>query len=188
MKAGERMRRTVGTARDRTGVQREAVSDTLQIVTFSVGDEEFGLDINAITEAIRPLTVTALPHMPPFIEGVINLRETIIPVVDLRKRFGLPGGRSDSRKTRMVITKGALPAGANGVPALLGLVVDGVREVMHIPRIQVDSAPAAATGRGAEFIAGVARSAGRLVILIDISKILSRDERTALAEAGNVHP
>jgi purine-binding chemotaxis protein CheW len=160
-----------------------AAAGSLQIVTFPVGNEEFGLDIGAITEVIRPLPVTALPHMPPFIEGVINLRDRIIPVVDLRKRFGVPGARSAPRKARMIITRGALPAGGR-----LGLMVDGVREVMHVPGGQIERAPEAATGQGADFIAGVARTAGGLVILLDITKVLSREERTALAEAGNGDP
>ena len=161
---------------------------TVQVVTFPVGDEEFGLDISAITEAIRPLPITALPHMPPFIEGVINLRDRIIPVVDLRKRFGISGTRSDPRKSRMIITRGALAAGSGGARSLLGLVVDGVREVMHVPRTQIERAPEAATGHGAVFIAGVAKTRDGLVILLDIAKILSREERAALAEAGDVHP
>lgn len=171
-----------------SGPVRGSAGESQQVVTFSVGDEEFGLDIGVITEAVRPLPITALPHMPPFIEGVINLREMIIPVVDLRKRFGLPGGRSEPRKVRMIITRGAFPSAARGDRSLLGLVVDSVREVIHIPRSSIEPAPAAATGRGAGFIAGVARSTGRLIILLDIVKILSGEERTALAEASDVHP
>lgn len=165
-----------------------AAPASLQIVTFSVGDEEFGLDISSITEAIRPLKITALPHMPAFVEGMINLRGMIIPVVDLRKRFGLPGGRSDTKKTRMIITRGALPGAAAGSRSLLGLVVDGVREVTHILKSQIEPAPEAARGKGAEFISGVAKTGERLVILIDITRILSREERAALVEAGDVHP
>ena len=74
-----------------------------------------------------------------------------------------------------------------GVPGLLGLVVDGVRDVMHIPVAQVEQAPDAARGRGTAFLAGVAKAADRLIILLDISKILTGEERAALAEAGDVH-
>lgn len=158
----------------------------LQVVTFPVGAEEYGLDIAAITEAIRPLPITALPHMPAFVEGVINLRGTIIPMVDLRKRFGLPVSAVPQKKTRMLITRGAVP-GAGGGPGLLGLVVDGVRDVMHIPLTQIEKAPDAARGRGTAFLAGVAKAADRLVILLDVSKILTGEERAALAEAGDGH-
>jgi purine-binding chemotaxis protein CheW len=184
MVAGPRSSATSGKQRDRTMDAQAAAAGSLQIVTFPVGNEEFGLDISVITEVIRPLPITALPHMPPFIEGVINLRDRIIPLVDLRKRFGVTGSRSDSRKARMIISRGALP----GSGGRLGLVVDGVREVMHVPRGRIDRAPEAATGRGADFIAGVARTSGGLVILLDITKVLSREERAALAEAGNGDP
>jgi len=188
MAGGSRLGRVPGRDQAGRGAAAAAAEGTRQIVTFPVGKEEFGLDIGAITEAIRPLPVTALPHMPPFIEGVINLRERIIPIVDLRKRFGIAGTRSDPRKSRMIITRGALPRRSGGGERLLGLVVDGVRDVMQISRAQVEQAPEAATGQGAEFIAGVAKTRSGLVILLDITRILSREERAALAEAEHGHP
>ena len=160
---------------------------TAQIVTFLVGREEYGLDIGAITEALRPLKITPLPHMPRFIEGVIDLRGMIIPVVDLRKRFGLTDILNDPRKMRMIIIRGALPGAAGGAADLLGLVVDGVREVLHVPERQIGPAPEAATGPQAGFIAGMAKVMDRLVIIIDVKRILSGEERKALAEAGDVH-
>ena len=166
-----------------------AVGDaTAQIVTFQVGQEEFGLNIDVITEALRPLKITPLPHMPRFIEGVINLRGMIIPVVDLRKRFGLTNIQNDPRKMRMIITRGAVHGGAGAAQGLLGLVVDTVREVLHVPAREIGPAPEAATGGQAGFIAGVAKVADRLVIILDIGKVLSGEERTALTEAGHVHP
>lgn len=171
-----------------TKKKKTAVAEELaQIVTFYVGQEEFGLDIGAITEAIRPLPVTPLPRMPRFVEGVINLRGLIIPVVDLRKRFGLTEIRNNPRKMRMIIIRGAL-RGADGQQRPLALVVDSVREVLHVPLRQIEPAPAAATGDQAGFIGGVAKAMDRLIIIIDITRILSGEERTALAEAGNVHP
>jgi purine-binding chemotaxis protein CheW len=152
-----------------------------------VGREEFGLDIGVITEALRPLRITPLPHMPRFIEGVINLRGMIIPVVDLRKRFGLTDIQSDPRKSRMIITSGALQGGGGGPEDLLGLVVDSVREVLLLSARQIEAAPEAATGDQAGFIAGVAKVADRLVIVLDIGRILSGAERAELAEASDVH-
>jgi len=161
-----------------------AAEEAAQFVTFRVGAEEYGLDINAIAEVIRPLKITPLPRMPEFIEGVINLRGAIIPVVDLRKRFDLKTIQDDPRKMRMMITKGALHSAAGKARGLLGLVVDGVKEVIHLPQEQIEPAPEAATGRNADFISGMGKAAGRLIILLDVSKILSREERAALAEAG----
>ena len=168
--------------------KKTAVAEEIaQIVTFDVGQEEFGLDIGTITEAIRPLPITPLPRMPQFVEGVVNLRGIIIPVVDLRKRFGLTDIRSNPRKMRMIIIRGAVD-GTQGPQKLLALVVDAVREVIHIPLRQIEPAPAAATGVQAGFIGGVAKAMDRLIVIIDITKILSGAERTALAEADNVHP
>jgi purine-binding chemotaxis protein CheW len=160
--------------------------ETLQIVTFRVGTEEFGLAIGSIMEVIRPLPTTPLPHMPQFVEGVINLRGMIIPIVDLRRRFGMPPVSGNQSKIRMLITRGAVPGDAS-IQGMLGLVVDGVREVLHIPAATIGPAPGAAKGSGTEFIAGVVKAVDRLIILIDITKVLNREERAALAEAGDVN-
>jgi len=158
----------------------------VQLVTFKVGDEEYGLDIQCITEVVRPLKVTPLPQMMEFIEGVVNLRGTIIPIVDLRKRFALSRIVDNPRKMRMLITKGAIPGAAGTTPeALLGLVVDGVQEVLYIPGKDIESTPEAAKGQYAGFITGMGKVGDRLIILIDITKILSQQERSALAEAGH---
>ncbi len=162
-----------------------AVEESVQLVTFQIGAEEFGLDIRSIAEVVRPLHITALPRMPEFIEGVINLRGTIIPVVDLRKRFGLEVAAGPAKKVRMLITRGAVRGPGGAGADLLGLVVDGVREVLHIPRHQIDPAPAAARGPLSDFIGGVGKAGDRLVILVDITKILSPQEWEALTEAGD---
>jgi len=165
--------------------KKTAVTDDAeQLVTFLVGDEEYGLDINAITEVVRPLKITPLPKMPAFIEGVINLRGVIIPIVDLRNRFEVRAGAGDPRKMRMVITRGAVAGSAGPSRGLLGLVVDRVDEVIFVPKKDIDPAPEAAKGSSADFIAGMGKVGSRLIILLDIARILSREERAALAEAG----
>ncbi len=161
------------------------VDDTVQLVTFQVGAEEYGIDINAITEVIRPLKVTPLPKMPAFVEGVINLRGVIIPVVDLRRRFEQATIANDPRKMRMVITRGAVRGAGGKSPDLLGLVVDRVDEVVFIPKKDIEPAPEAATGANADFVTGMGKMGNRLIILLDIARILSRQERAALAEVGN---
>lgn len=159
--------------------------EMLQLVIFRVGTEDYGLDINAITEVVRPLKITPLPKMPAFIEGVINLRGVILPVVDLRSRFELHKIVNNPRKMRMIITRGAVSGSRSAAGGLLGLVVDSVDEVTDIPKKDIDRAPEAATGRNAEFISGMGKIGDRLIILLDITKILSSQERVALAEAGN---
>jgi purine-binding chemotaxis protein CheW len=164
------------------------VDDVVQFVTFQVGDEEYGVDIRRITEVIRPIKIKPLPRMPEFIEGVINLRGMIIPIVDLRKRFALSRIVDNPRKMRMLITKGAIPGASGAGRELLGLVVDNVQEVLHINRKDIESAPQAARGQHAGFITGMGKISDRLIILIDSSMILSQQERSALAEASHDGP
>lgn len=166
--------------KDRKAIKAPVQEDQLQLVTFQVGSEEYGLDINAISEVIRPLKITTLPKMPDFIEGVINLRGLIIPVVDLRRRFELRGEAGNQRTVRMIITKGAVQGAAGG---LLGLIVDRVSEVVHLPVRDIAAAPEAARGRNTDFIRGMGKLAERLIILLDIGRILSQQERRELAEA-----
>ena len=157
--------------------------DTIDLVTFQVGDEEYGVDIRRITEVVRPLKITPLPGMPEFIEGVVNLRGVIIPIVDLRKRFALSRIAENPRKKRMLITKGALHGALGASGDLIGVVVDSVDEVLHIRKQEIEPAPVAARGQHAEFITGMGKIGDRLVTLIDITKILNVQERSALAEA-----
>ncbi len=173
------MKNTTAKGRTATGV----AEDAFQLVTFEVGSAEYGLHISAITEVIRPLKITPLPRMPEFIEGVVNLRGVIIPIVDLRKRFGITDIRNNQRKMRMLITKGAIHPAERGGTGLLGLVVDEVREVLFVPRKDIDAAPEAARGERVDFITGMGKVGERLIILLDISKILSQQERSQLAEA-----
>lgn len=162
---------------DKADKKRPAAEDAVQVVTFHVGGEDYGIGIDAVAEVIRPLPITPLPRMPEFVEGVINLRGTIIPVVDLRRRFGVKGVSLDLRKTRMMIIKGAAARG------LLGFVVDGVREVTTVSSRDVDVVPEAARGPGSEFISGMAKLGDRLLILLNTAAILSKEERAALMEA-----
>lgn len=158
------------------------VENTMQIVTFQVGAEEYGLDIKSITEIIRPLKITPLPRMPEFIEGVINLRGMIIPVVDLRRRFSVGQASHNARTVRIIIIKGAVSGTPGGGRELLGLVVEAVNEVLSMPHKNIEPAPASAVGREAAFITGMGKVGERLIILLDITRILSQQERSALAE------
>jgi purine-binding chemotaxis protein CheW len=175
----------MGSALHREKKIAATVENTVQLVTFRVGSEEYGLDINTITEVIRPLKITLLPRMPKFIEGVINLRGVIIPIVDLRKRFALAEIHNEPRKMRMLIIKGAIPAAKRRGKELLGLVVDGVQEVLHVPREEIAPPPGAATGEHTDFISGMGKVGERLIIIVDIARILSQQESSALEEADN---
>jgi purine-binding chemotaxis protein CheW len=174
--------------KDKKAKQTVAADETLQLISFQVGTEMYGLDIKSISEIVRPHSITPLPRMPEFIEGVINLRGAIIPIVDLRKRFALATVYDNPKKMRMIIMRGAAGGTAGSGKELLGLMVDGVNEVLHILKKDIEPAPKAARGANADFITGMGKMAGQLIILLDITRILSQQERAALAEADNAEP
>lgn len=151
--------------------EKEAGRQEIQLACFRVGDVYYALDILRIREIIRPQKLTPIPRAPEFVEGVINLRGAVIPVIDLRKRFGLAGSGND-RKTRVIIC--ALTG------RLVGLVVDEVAEVRRYTRQEIQPAPHYLKGRGAELFLGVGRRNDDLVMVLDLERILTSDERLNL--------
>ncbi|MEK6791533.1 MAG: chemotaxis protein CheW [Deltaproteobacteria bacterium] len=149
--------------------------EVLQLVTFRLGQEEFSLDILKVQEIIRHMELTRVPRSPDFVEGVINLRGRVIPVLDLRKRFGLPDAE-DTSATRIIVVE------VEGVT--VGLKVDGVSEVLRINADTVEPPPALVTNIESDYIKGVGKLDNRLLILLDVSKILSRSEKDALGKAA----
>ncbi len=154
--------------------------DALQLVAFTAGGGEYALDIMRIKEIVNPVRITQVPKAPPFVEGVIELRGAILPIIDLRKRFELPIGPA-TRSTKFIIT--TIEAG--GKRMIVGLVVDGVSEPLRVPRAEVRPAPALAHGDAAYF-AGVVRrriagAEDRIVMVVDIDAILSSREKSSLA-------
>ncbi len=145
--------------------------ELLQLVTFRLGNEEFSLDILRVQEIIRHMELTRVPRTPDFVDGVINLRGRVIPVLDLRKRFGLA---SDERtnETRIIVV--------DVDNKTVGLKVDAVSEVLRLPADTVEPAPAIVTGAESDYIKGVGKLDGRLLILLDVEKILTKTERDAL--------
>ena len=145
--------------------------DLLQLVSFKIGSEEFALDILKIQEIIRTVEVTKVPRAPHFVEGVINLRGKVIPIIDLRKRFGLPSIET-TKNTRIVVV--------DIDNKVVGLVVDGVSEVLRLPASTIEPPPPMLAGIDSDYISGVGKLDDRLLILLEISKVLSQDESAAL--------
>ncbi|MBI4688649.1 MAG: purine-binding chemotaxis protein CheW [Nitrospirae bacterium] len=139
----------------------------LQLVAFKIGKELFGVGIESIREIVRFPDITEVPDAPAFLEGVINLRGKIVPVIDLRKRLRL-GGEENTRSTRVLITEN----GRN----MIGLHVDSVSEVLKIQPDDIEEPPEMVSAIGVEYITGVAKVAERLVILLDLKKILSVED------------
>jgi purine-binding chemotaxis protein CheW len=134
----------------------------LQFVSFRVDKEEFGLDILRVQEIIRVQQLTRVPNAPNFIDGVINLRGRVIPIVGLRKRFGLPG-LADDRETRIIVVEMK--------EAVLGFTVDAVSEVVRVPSERIDPVPRLAGG-GREYVSGVGKIGDHLLILLDIDRLM----------------
>jgi purine-binding chemotaxis protein CheW len=134
----------------------------LQVVSFKIGNEEFGLDILRVHEIIRVQDLTRVPNSPDFVDGVINLRGKVIPVISLRKRFGLQEQVHD-KDTRIVVLEIQ--------SMVLGLIVDSVSEVLRIPANTV--APPPRLGKiEREFVSGVGKLENRLMILLDVDRIM----------------
>jgi purine-binding chemotaxis protein CheW len=150
---------------------RQAAVPQVQLVTFRVGGEEFGLDVFQVHEILRYTEPTPVPKAPAFVEGVLDVRGALIPVIDLRKRFEVPHVAYDD-DTRIVLV--------DFQGERLGLVVDAVTEVLRAPETAVTPPPAYFKGLAAEFLRGIVRLEGRLVVLLDLEKILSSQERMAL--------
>jgi purine-binding chemotaxis protein CheW len=147
----------------------------VQLVTFKVGGEEFGLDVFQVHEILRFQAPTSVPRAPKFVEGVLDVRGTLVPIVDLRRRFETVQARADD-DTRIVVVDHA--------GERLGLVVDSVTEVLRAPETAVTPPPSYIRGLAAEYLRGIVRLGERLVILLELEKILSSEERIALQEAG----
>jgi purine-binding chemotaxis protein CheW len=146
----------------------------LQIVIFRIGAEEFGLDVFTVHEILRYQAVTPVPRAPEFVEGVIDVRGALVPVIDLRRRFEVEVPDVDS-DTRIVLVQFG--------GERLGLIVNAVSEVLRIPETAVADPPQYFHGLAAEYIRGIARLPERLVILLDVERVLSSQERIALENA-----
>ena len=142
-------------------------NELLQLVTFNIGEEEFGIDILKVQEIIRTMAITKVPNSPPHVEGVINLRGKVIPVIDLRSRFNMEYRPHDSQ-TRIIVLE------IHGM--IVGFVVDGVSEVLRIQSNTVEPPPAVVAGIESEYIKGVGKLDDRLLILLDLDKLVSMEE------------
>lgn len=144
-----------------------------QLVVFQLGGETYGVDINWVHEIIRMQAITRLPRTPHFIEGVINLRGRIIPVIDLRKRFGLPLGEETQNSRIMVVELAGVT---------VGMIVDAVSEVLRLPAESIEPPPPVMQGIDTAYLQGVGKWEERLVILLDLERVLYRGEQEQLRE------
>lgn len=146
-----------------------------QLVVFELAGENYGIDISAVEGIIKMQPITKMPQAPMFVEGVINLRGVVVPVIDLRKRFGLPAleHSADTRIVNVFMGK-----------AKIGMIVDGVSEVLRIPEEAIEPTPAMVSTVNTSFIRGIAKLDNRLVTLLDLDKILSAEEQASISRTA----
>lgn len=146
-----------------------------QVVSFRLANEEYCLDIMRVQEINLMGEITEIPEVPPYIRGLINLRGKVIPIVDLRKRFRLQAADS-SEQTRIIVV--------NADQNIFGIVVDAVSEVLRIDAGQIESPPAGLVGLDQACIKGLVKMDDKIMILLNIDRILSHDDRAGVAGSG----
>lgn len=142
-----------------------------QLVVFRLHNEEFGVEITDVREIVKPRHITRLPHVADYIEGVTNLRGEVIPVICLRKRFGLEP-QEETQDTRIIMLE--IDDG------MVGFIVDAVTETLRLPEDAIDPPPSNIAGLRADYLAGVGKIDDRLLILLEVDKILSSQEKIEL--------
>ncbi|MCI3943708.1 chemotaxis protein CheW [Pseudomonas syringae] len=157
-----------------------AVEEEAQYLTFMLGGEMFAIGILGIKEIIEYGSLTVVPMMPSFVRGVINLRGAVVPVVDLSARFGRQNSDITRRSCVIIIEAST----EDGQPQDIGLLVDNVSAVLEIPASQIEPPPNFGARIRADFISGMAKVDGKFVIVLEVERVLSIDEMSSLAAAG----
>ncbi len=146
-----------------------------QYLTYKLGDELFAFDIAKVREVLDFTAITHVPKMPDFMRGVINLRGSAVPVVDLRLKLGMT--KTDKTVDTCVIIS---EVRVNGARTTIGALADSVQEVMDLGAGQIEPAPKIGTGMNIEFIKGMGRHGERFIVILDIDKVFSSEELAAL--------
>ena len=148
-----------------------------QLVVFDLDSEAYGVDISAVREIIRMQDITRVPRTPEFVEGVINLRGKVIPVVDLRKRFGLTEGERNKDNRIVVVDIGGQD---------IGVVVDAVTEVLRIFTSAIEPPSSVITSADSEYLLGIAKLDDKMIILLELETVLSEEEKDAVSQTHNM--
>jgi len=149
-------------------------SGSMQLVSFKLSDETYGIEITKIREIILVGAITRVPETPHYIKGLINLRSSVIPVIDLRARFGLPESDLTQDSRIMVLNVGR---------RTIGIVVDSVSEVAPVSEDQISPAPPTVASLGNEYMTGLVRLDEQLLILLDVDKLFGEQSKAAMDKA-----
>jgi purine-binding chemotaxis protein CheW len=151
-------------------------------LTFTLHGESYGIDVLKVREIIRLITITAVPQMPDYVKGVINLRGKIIPVIDLRVRFGFAGVK-DTEQTCIIVVKLKLP---DGKATQMGLVVDGVEEVTNLTAADIEETPDFGTQISTDYIVGMAKVKGAVKTLLDIDGVVGAETLKTISTSASL--
>lgn len=155
------------------------IETTRQYITFKLGDELFALDVAQVCEVLEVAQITKVPTAPDYMRGVVNVRGQATPVVDLRRRFGLPA-KDDTVHTRIVI----MELNLDGETTVLGAVADSVHEVIEIEPANIDPPPQIASQWRTEFIQGIGKRADDFIIILDANAVFAPNELLTLEETA----
>jgi len=146
-------------------------SEEQQLVVFELSGESYGVEIGAVNTIIRMQPITHVPRAPEFVKGVINLRGSIVPVIDLRTRFGL-AGFEETKASRIVVVETE--------SGLMGMIVDAVTETLSLPTSAIEPPSSIVTSADSRYLRGVAKADDRLLILLDLERILTASEKEVM--------
>jgi purine-binding chemotaxis protein CheW len=149
----------------------EGIQETRQYLSFKLDEEEFALDISKVREVLDITRITRVPRTPDYMKGVINLRGSVVPVVDLNRKFQIKDTER-TLNTRIIIGEVELESGRT----VLGVLADAVHEVMELDPEQIEPAPKIGTGLNTEFLKGMGRRGEEFIMILDIDRVFSADE------------
>ena len=154
-------------------VKKDTSNDeVLQWVTFQLEEETYGINVMQVREVLRYTEIAPVPGAPDYVLGIINLRGNVVPVIDARSRFGLMEGEVTDN-TRIIVIESERQ--------VIGILVDSVAEVVYLRSSEIDTTPSVGTDESAKFIQGVSNRDGKLLILVDLNKLLTDDEWDEMA-------
>lgn len=155
----------------------EGITETRQYLSFKLNEEEFALDISKVREVLDFTKITRVPQTPEFMRGVINLRGSVVPVVDLNKKFGIKNTEK-TVNTRIIIGEVSI----EGDDTVLGVLADSVHEVMELEPESIEPAPKIGTRMNTDFIKGMGKREEEFVMILDIDKVFSADELASIVQ------
>jgi len=155
------------------------ITETTQYLTFKLEEEIFALDVAKVREILEYTNITKVPQTPDFMRGVINLRGSVVPVIDLRLKFGM-SSTEQTVNTCIIVTEVEM----DGETILLGALADSVQEVNEMEPAQIEAAPHIGTKLNTDFIKGMGKQDNRFVMILDIDKVFSSDDLASISESG----